>query len=269
MALTASALTTANLYASLETMKVHHQFASTLLLITVAPCFSQAVTPESQAEALAACGMIQPEPLTPYGLAKSTLVSLWYARNAAERGNEIKQVGKEAENIFSFVTAMMRIGKMSTNDFLCAKRPLRPFTTTKSDDNVRTAAALMMVVYDAHISINERMNALLKNLGTTDQGELMDQISTLQVERSQRWSDLVQPTTLVLMMMVDLKRTDVPGKTTRLVITKAQKQTLIAWIDEHFPEFKNGTPKDQWSDPARTAELYIKMLEGGRKCADE
>jgi hypothetical protein len=96
----------------------------------------------------------------------------------------------------------------------------------------------------------------------------MDNISTLQVERSQRWADLVQPTTMALLMMVDTKRTDVPNKTTRLLVTKAEKQSLLTWIDEHFPEFKNGTPKEQWSDPAKTAQMYFKVFEG-RKCADE
>jgi hypothetical protein len=98
--------------------------------------------------------------------------------------------------------------------------------------------------------------------------ELMDKISTLQVERSQRWADLVPATSMALMLMVDVKRTDDPNKTTRLVITKAQKQSLLDWLDSHFPEYRNGTPKDQWTDPAKTAELYFKVFEG-RKCADE
>ena len=53
----------------------------------------------------------------------------------------------------------------------------------------------MMVVYDAHISINERLNELFKTLDKTDQGELADKFSTLQIERGQRWADLIQPTT--------------------------------------------------------------------------
>jgi hypothetical protein len=170
--------------------------------------------------------------------------------------------------MFSWITAMMRINKTATNDFYCAKRPLKQFAVKDPNENVRTASDFMMVVYDAHVTINERMNDLLKNLDKTDQGELMDKISTLQVERSQRWADLVQPTTIALMMMVDLKRTDVPNRTTRLLITKTQKASLLAWIDGHFPEFKDGTLKDKWSDPAKTAQMFFKVFEG-RKCADE
>jgi hypothetical protein len=51
------------------------------------------------------------------------------------------------------------------------------FATKHSDENIRTVAAFMMVVYDAHITINERMSELLKKLDKTDQGELMDSIS--------------------------------------------------------------------------------------------
>ena len=180
----------------------------------------------------------------------------------------MKQVAKTTDNMFSFLTAMMRITKTSTNDFYCAKRSLRPFTSEENQENVRIAADFMVVVYEAHININDRLIELLRRLDTTDQAELMDKFSTFQVERSQRWADLVQPTSFVLMMMVDLKRTDVPGKTTRLVITKAQKQMLLDSLYERFPEFKDGTPKDQWSDPVKTAQLYFGVLDS-RKCADE
>lgn len=160
--------------------------------------------PESKAEAIAACGLLQPEPLTRFGFAKATLVSLWYARNGAERGKEMKQAANETDNPFSFVTAMMRITKTSTNDFFCAKASIRPFAAKENEENIRMASELVMLVYDAHISINQRMTELFKKLEVTDQGDLMDQISTLQVERSQRWADLVEPTTLALMMLVDL-----------------------------------------------------------------
>lgn len=249
-------------------MKAHALAPSLMLLLAAVPCLGQAVSRESQAEVLAACGLLQPEPLSRYGFAKASLVSLWYAKTGAELGNEIKKAGKEADNTFSFVTAMMRISKISTNDFLCAKRSMRPFAAIRNEENIRTVAEFLLVVYDAHISLNQRMVELLKKLETTDQAELMDQLSTLQVERGQRWADLIQPTQVALMMLVDMKRTDVPGKTTRLVITKTQKQALLHWIDEHFPEFKNGTPEDQWSDAAKAAQMYFKVFDG-RKCADE
>jgi hypothetical protein len=245
-----------------------------ILLLAKLPCVAQnrsvaSPVPDSKAEALVVCGLLlRPEPLTPYGFAKATLVSLWYAQSAAEHSNEIKQAARETDNSFSLMTAMMRITKTSTNDFICAKRSLQPFTAKQKDENIRTAADFLMVVYDAHISINQRILDILKKLGSTDQGELMDQISTLQVERGQRWADLVQPTTLAAMLMVDLKRTDEIGKTTRLVITKAQKQILLDWANDHFPEFNNGTPKEQWSVPAKTARVFFLVFER-RKCSDE
>jgi hypothetical protein len=211
--------------------------------------------------------VIVSEPPTPYGFAKGTLASLWYAKNAANRGDEIKKVAKESDNMFSLVTGMMRVTKTSTNDFLCAKHSLRPFIGKSSDENMKTTAEFMMIVYDAHISINDQMIDVYKkmdNLGP----ELMDKISTLQVERSQRWADLVKPTAMALIMIVDTKRTDISNKTTRLVITKDEKQSLMNFIDDHFPELKDGTPKEKWTDPAKTAEMYFKIFEG-RKCSDE
>jgi hypothetical protein len=65
-----------------------------------------------------------------------------------------------------------------------------------------------------------------------------------------------------------MKRPDENGKTTRLVITKMQKQALVNWANEHFQEFRNGTPKEEWSEPAKTAQLYFRIFDG-RKCSDE
>lgn len=124
---------------------------------------------------------------------KSHTLSLWYARNAGGRSKEIKQATKDTDNSFSFMTAMMRITKIATNDFNCAKRSVKPFTTDENDENTKTASDFLTVVYHAHIIINQRLLDLLRNLDSTNQGELMDQISTLQVERGQRWADLVQP----------------------------------------------------------------------------
>jgi hypothetical protein len=209
--------------------------------------------------------LVEPAPLTPYGFSKAVLVSLWYARNAAESGNEIKEAGKESDNYFSYITALMRITKTSTNDFICAKKSVKPFSVKAAGENMGTAAEFFAITYDEHIRINQRSIDVLKKLDSTKQSELMDQISTLQVERGQRWADLVKPTVLALALLIDLKHADENGKASRLTITKAQKQTLLDWANEHFPEFKNGTPKDQWSDPANTANLYFTFFEG-RKC---
>ena len=222
----------------------------------------KAQTPD--AEALVSCPIVfQPEP-PPYGFAKAVLISLWYAKTAAERGNEMAEEIKKADNEFSQVTAMMRTTKISTNDFICAKQVLKPFTTKANSENGRSTAEYLIQIYDQHIDINHRMIEILKKLGTTKESDLMDEISTLEVERGQRWSDLVLPTAMVLLLLVDANRPDEKGGTRWLNITNAQKQALLDWAYQHFPEFKNGTPQDQWSDPAKTAELYLKFLNGHR-----
>jgi hypothetical protein len=68
-------------------------------------------------------------------------------------------------------------------------------------------------------------------------------------------------------MLIDAKHPDENNKVTRLVITKIERQELLDWTDDHFPEFKK-TPRDDWSDPAKTAHLLFNLLHG-RKCADE
>ena len=36
------------------------------------------------------------------------------------------------------------------------------------------------------------------------------------------------------------------------------------WAYGHFLEFKDGTQKEQWADPAKTAELYLVSLNKHR-----
>jgi hypothetical protein len=208
-----------------------------------------------------------PRTLAPLEFAKANLTSLWYARNAAESAGAIEKAVKETDNWFSLLTAMMRITKTSTNYFVCAKRSMLPFTAAKAGKNIVTAAQLLVLVYYAHIDIDRRALELLKKMDTLGQAELSDQLSTLQVERGQRWADLVQPTALALLSLVDQKRVE-NDKLPYLVVTKSEKKSLLDFATDKFPEFSNGTAKDKWSDPARTANLYFTMLNG-RKCADE
>lgn len=223
---------------------------------------SRAQVPDANAEAMVNCpGSLLPDPLTPYGFAKATLVSLWYAKNA-DHSAELTKATNDSKNYLAWMTAMMRTTKLSTNDFICAKRSVKPFAVKGSGENIETAAEFLVDVYNAHIGINQRLLDLLKKLDHTSQGEISDQLSTFQVERGQRWADLVQPTTMALMLLVDLTDPDHNGKTNRLIITTAQKKALSNWATEHFPEFKNGTPQDRWSDPAKTAQLYLKFFNG-------
>jgi hypothetical protein len=261
-----------------------------LLALTALVEIARAQSSRSKAEANVACSpFVQEEPLTPYGFARANLASLWYARNSVRDALAEMKQGQGEASAFSTLTAMMRGTKISTNDFICAKGLLEPYISPKTHltsatalqvENIQTAAKFAIMVYDQHIDINHRMLDLLKKMPTnSNPAELSDQISTLQVDRSQRWSDLVTPTTLALMMLVDMRPTDDDGNfiqttdpnvghTKRLVITRKQKQELLDWANEHFPEFKDGTPEDQWSDPAKTAKLYTKVFDG-RKCSDE
>jgi len=241
---------------------------TTILLLT--SIAANAEIPDSKAEALVNCPVLpNPEPLRSYAFATATVVSLWYARNASEKGNEMKEATSEATNPVSLMTAMMRFTKLSTNEFICAKRSMKPFVgKPKDEDDIPMAADLLTMIYDAHISINQRLLDLLKKLDRIGPTDLSDQMSTLEVERGQEWANLVQPTTLALASLIDMKRIDSKGTVPWLVITKLQKQTLLDWIAEHFPEFKDGTPREKWSDPAKTAEMYVTLLKG-RKSTDE
>lgn len=79
---------------------------------------------------------------------------------------------------------------------------------------------------------------------------------------------------MALMLLVDHRGTDDQGNflppdadpktghTYRITVTKAQKQAIVDWTNEHFPELSDGTPTDKLSDPAKTAQLYLKFFAG-------
>jgi hypothetical protein len=240
------------------------------LLIFCARSVTQTQVPDEKAEAAVNChfaDQLQPQ-LTPYALTNAALISLWYARQAGSRGEELKKEAHKNDSAFTQVIAMMRLTKVSTNDFVCAKRPMIPFTTKENGENTQTAAKYFIAIYNGQIVLNQRMIDLLKNLDSTKSAELADQMSTLQVERGQLWSELQQPTLIVLLQSVNTGRPDEQGGSRWLVITKAQKQALLSWAYEHFPELKDGTPKDKWSETTKTAGLYIEFLNG-RRGSDE
>jgi hypothetical protein len=180
----------------------------------------------------------------------------------------MRNLGQQSgDDWLSAQTDMMRVTKTSTNDFVCAKRSLQQFAADKNG-NPRATSSFLILVYDAHISINDRLLGVIKRLARTEQSELADQLSTFEVERGERWSNLVRPTALTLMMLLDQTRPDENGKVTRLVINEAQKQALLSWLDEHFPELLDGTPNENWSAPAKAADLYHTLL-GLRKSSDQ
>lgn len=231
---------------------------------------------------------LEPPPMTPYGFAMATLKSLGSARDAVNE--RTREPDESADNPLTLVTGMMRDFKLSTNDFICAKRAVQPFTnkaalsslTPDQRKNIATAAAFMVSTYDKKIAINDQVLQLFKKLvgnGNGNMAQFSDQISTLQVEGDQTWGDLVVPVAMSASLLVDLRATDENGnfiqttdpnvgQTRRLVMTKAQKRALLDWINEHFPELKDGTPEDKIADPAKTATLYLKVFDG-RLCSDE
>jgi hypothetical protein len=67
---------------------------------------------------------------------------------------------------------------LSTNDFICAKRAVIPFSTQKAGENINVAAEFLVTIHDQHINLNNRAIEVIKNIETTKQSDLVDQFST-------------------------------------------------------------------------------------------
>ena len=191
-------------------------------------------------------------------------------------------------NYISVMTAMLRVIKLSTNDYVCANRAVAPFavkqtrwisSTPAQRDNLGKAAAAFVLVYEKDISLNRRTLDLLRSKLPYDPIEYIDRISTLQVEREENFHQLPNLVTLTLLSLIDLRPTDVKGNfiqptstekghTTRITLTKQQKQEMLDFIATSFPNLSNGTPKDKLTMTESMAGVYLVLLDG-HFCLDE
>lgn len=249
------------------------KIALTFFLLSSALAVAQ-VAPETKEEALTNCDDLAwaMSPVPPksdvYEFAKAVIASLWYANKATKTNETDAAKADISASGFSLVTAMMRDSKYSTNNYICAKRAVRPFTAKKDGENISLAATALWYAYDQNIDLNNRALALIKRIGKMPEAELMDKLSTIQVERTERLKDLTQPSSLALMMLIDPNRSDEQGHATFLIITKEQKKVLWDWAVAHFPEFKQEGESRKWNEAVADAHLLFNLFNA-RKCVDE
>jgi len=251
---------------------------TSLLFLTAIPAIAQktprTIGQQTHEESLVNCDELAdlstsiPPESRPYEFARAAIASLWYASKAAHVP-ETEQARKNPDDTgFRLVTAMMRDAKYSSNYYICAKRAIGQFVDKNNGENTSIAASALWIAYDQNIDLNQRMLALLKQLGRIPQAEVMDQLSSLEVERSDRIKDMTQPSAVAFLSLIDPERADDKGHATFLIITKEQKKTLVDWTMEHFPEFKDEA-KTKWNDDASAdAHLLFNVLSG-RTCKDE
>ena len=245
------------------------------LLMGVALTLAAQQTPvassTARAEALAACVALEDEsvPLTKYGLAKASAISLWYAKAAHDRGVTLQSSPKKSESMLSARTDVIASTKFATNDFYCAKRAVRKFAAQEVDEEMSTVAQSLMIAYVLHIELNERMADIAKKfMKGGDEVELMDALTSIQAERKERWEQIILPYKMMFMLLLDRHRGAESQAITHVVVKKAEKDSLLSWVNKNFPELSNGTPEKRTTIISIIASQYSKIFEG-MKCADE
>jgi hypothetical protein len=267
----------------------HNIICIVLLLSCVSPMLNAQTTRWKEAQVICPVELAQ-LPMTPYGFALATLNSLGSARDAViDVDTGFATAQKAGGNQLTFITTVMQGVKLSTNDYICAKRAVQPFTniaalgslTPDQRRHIAKAANVLIAIYDKRISLNERSLPIIKKISINpNRVDVSDPISTMQVESGELWNDLVPTVYMSVLLLIDMRATDANGNfiTTsdpnagyqkRLVITKAEKQALVDWIDQRFTEFKNGTSEDKISEPAKDARLYLDLFSKGHMCSDE
>ena len=215
-----------------------------VMLLTAVPASAQILGSAFQTKHSVMCleFVLSPPEINANGFAKATLVSLWYARNAQQRANEIMKQPKTDTS--TFLATAARIERIARNEYFCSREMLTPFTIA-NDANIKAAADALIRVYDAQIKLTDRAIQLANTASRNNAMEFMEKSASLEPDWRQRWPELDAAVAKASLLLGDPNHAAVAGKATRLVITKAQKQQLLNWVDQHFPEFKP-RPQNSW-----------------------
>lgn len=233
-------------------------FATMALAIAPAPVENFIGVMDPNAELM--CTRAADEPRTPYGFANAVLNSLTYARDAADRALEIPQVTKQVSDPTALMTELLRISKTSTDDYMCAESALSNFNQNGVDPTERMSAQNMLVALHEHIGLNRDLEALIKRMGNEKPAEVADQMSTMQVRRSEIFHSMLPTVQIALLMLEDDNHPNKDGNIDRLLLSSSQKNELEAKVQSEFPELAN---QDQMKDnyAAFLASAYLVLLK--------
>jgi len=102
--------------------------------------------------------------------------------------------------------------------------------------------------------IDVRILQILNQLSpetSIDMTQLMNELSKLEVQSGQNFSNLLTPTTTALILLRDTMHPNKYGKMDRSILTCAQRQHLTDWLNEQFPQLAEGTPEENWTNRPR------------------
>ena len=164
-----------------------------------------------------------------YAFTQASLIALSYARSAWKEAEAFEAERKAESNPQTLLIAMMRHTKSASESYACAETVLEPYKKSADQRMIGLTADLAAGIYRRHRRLNDQFLDLLRNL-PEQPTKLADTISTIEVERDKRWSDLIKATTLTLLGLVDQRKTSKDGTLQTLVITKAERKELLAPI---------------------------------------
>ena len=153
--------------------------------------------------------------------------------------------------------------------YACAEQVLTPYRGSADKEIIATAAEFMTVVYRQHQKLNDSLLELLRTLGSGTPGQLADTISTLEVERGKLWNDLIKGATLCGLGLLDKSRTGVDGNINAIVLTRAERASLLDRIGKTFPAVSDALSRPETPTPTKIAALYRTVLMKNYRCADE
>jgi hypothetical protein len=217
------------------------------------------------------CAILQkPEPSSNFAFAKTTITALSYAREALDEAVVFEGEHKNGDDTLTGLISMMIHTKAASQSFECAEAALQPYKDSRDRETIGSTADYLATIHHQHILLNGHFLDTLRKLPdlSSQPTKLADIVSTIVDLRGKLWDSLTEPTTLVLLNLIDRTRADSDGILRTLVITRAERGRLLTQLLQTFPQLKEG-PTSRDLKPIEIARLYYLFLTKGYKGSDE
>jgi hypothetical protein len=213
------------------------------------------------------CYLTEPaEPDSLYSLTKVQIQALWLART-----------GEQAD--FDLLTArgdlpMNQMAKMITGlreervQYICAAFVLSAYTQSSNENAAKVAKFLVFSYQELENMTGDMLQILLQGTSRSNRTSTQVRYSQWMNKRQKTLGDMVQALEFSLSLLVDEGRKDPEGNPDHLILTGAQRDTLLNYLSSKFPALEDERKVKHSGDFLEQVILIHSFLTGKYKPAD-
>jgi hypothetical protein len=201
-----------------------------------------------------------------YSFTKMQIQALWMARRG-ERANAGVLTSRE-DLPMSEVAAMIRGMREEHIEDTCAAFILSAFTASTNED-AATIAKILSTAYQQLAGMTDQLlGIILQGTQDRDQGATRDRFAQWKSRRRDLLAKMTEALNVSLSLLVDERRRNADGKADRMILTQAQRDDLLMYVNSKFPALEKEKKIGHSGDFIEQALLIQSFLTGGLKPAD-